>query len=224
MVEGDRLMGKALASGLTPIETFITPGHSLETHPDSTIVAPEVLDKASYRNRSEGVIAVFKQFSTRLTDIELTSDPLVLIAESVEKPGNLGAILRTADATSAAAVVTTGIGVDLFNPNVIRASTGAVFAVNYAHAELVDLSTWLDTNSIELVVASPTSDSIYWNTDLTGPLAILVGTEDRGVSAEATSLASSNVAIPMSGVADSLNVSVSAALLAFESRRQRSDR
>jgi len=223
VVEGDRLVDKARASGLDPLEIYVVRGHPLEKHPNSTIVSPGVLDKASYRSRSEGVIAVFKQFSARLSDLGTGQDPLILVAESVEKPGNLGAILRAADAVDVTAVVTTGTGVDLFNPNVIRTSTGAVFSVNHVHSELIDLVAWLDDNDIRLVMASPTADTVYWNADLTGSLAILVGAEDKGVSAEAASLVNDSVAIPMSGTSDSLNVSVSAALLAFEARRQRSD-
>jgi TrmH family RNA methyltransferase len=223
VVEGDRLVDRARTSGFDPIEIYVVPGHPLENHPKSTIVAPEVLDKASYRTRSQGLVAVFKQFSTRLADIKTGPDSLVLIAESVEKPGNLGAILRTADAVGATAVITTGTGVDLFNPNVIRTSTGAVFSVSFAHAQLGDLVAWLDNQGMRLVLASPAATTNYWDADLTGPLAILVGAEHKGVSAEAASHARNSVAIPMAGMSDSLNVSVSTALLAFEAKRQRSN-
>ena len=183
---------------------------------------PGVLDKASYRRQSEGLIAVFAQFPTRLTEIPPESTPLILVAESVEKPGNLGAILRTADAVGATALVTTGSGVDPFNPNVIRSSTGAIFSVPYAHADLAGLTSWLDDNDVDLVVASPEADIVYWDADLSGSIAILVGAENVGVSVEAIAAAQRTVAIPMSGTSDSLNVSVSIAVLAFEAKRQQS--
>ena len=220
VVEGNRLVNRARDRGLNLLEIYVTPGHQLEDEPISTIVEPGVLDKASYRNQSEGLIAVFEQFPTRLTDIAPESTPLILVAESVEKPGNLGAILRTADAVGATALVTTGSGVDLFNPNVIRSSTGAIFSVPYAHADLSDLTSWLDDNDVELVVAFPDADVVYWDADLAGSIAILVGAEHVGVSEEAAAAAQRTVAIPMSGISDSLNVSVSIAVLAFEARRQ----
>jgi RNA methyltransferase, TrmH family len=222
LVEGARLMSRAQANGFTPLEVYVTPGHALESHPSSTIVEPTVLDKASYRSQAEGLIAVFAQFSTSLALIKTGPVPLILIAESIEKPGNLGAIFRTADAVGATALITTGPGVDPFNPNVIRSSTGAIFSVPYAHCDLSDLHRWLVDNTIELVVTSPDAQTTYWETNLTGPLAILVGSEDRGVSDQAATMASKTVAIPMLGISDSLNVSVTAALLAFETRRQRS--
>jgi len=222
LVEGERLMSRAQANGLTPLEIYVAPGHALERDPTSTIVEPAVLDKASYRSQAEGPIAVFAQFSTSLATIETGPSPLILIAESIEKPGNLGAILRTADAVGATAVITAGSGVDPFNPNVIRSSTGAIFSVPYAHSSLSELSQWLDDNTIELIITSPDAQTPYWEANLTGPLAILVGSEDRGLSDQAANLANRAVAIPMLGISDSLNVSVTAALLAFETRRQRS--
>ena len=219
-MEGDRLVNRARDCGLNLLEVYVTPGHRLEDEPISTIVESDVLDKASYRRQSEGLIAVFEQFPTRLTEITPESTPLILVAESVEKPGNLGAILRTADAVGATALVTTGSGVDPFNPNVIRSSTGAIFSVPYAHADLSDLTSWLDDNDVELVVASPEAEVVYWDADLAGSIAILVGAENVGVSDGAVAAAHRTVAIPMSGRSDSLNVSVSIAVLAFESKRQ----
>jgi TrmH family RNA methyltransferase len=145
-----------------------------------------------------------------------------LVAESVEKPGNLGAILRTADAVGATAVITVGSAVDPFNPNVIRSSTGTIFSVPYAHTELSDLARWLNANDIELVVAAPDAEAVLWETDLAGSVAIMVGSENLGLSKEAIAAAQHSVAIPMAGTSDSLNVSVSIAVFAFEVRRQQS--
>jgi len=134
----------------------------------------------------------------------------------------VGAMLRTADAVGATALITTGSVVDVFNPNVIRSSIGAIFSVPYTHAELPQLVDWLKQNAIELVAAVPGIDTAYWSADLTESLAILVGAEDIGLSKEARHAADRLVSIPMAGTADSLNVSVSAALMVFEARRQRS--
>jgi len=223
LVEGDRLIDRARAAGRAPEEIYVTPGHPHQDHPNSTIVEQAVLDKASYRHRSEGIIAVFAQFSIGLSQIELGETPLILIAESVEKPGNVGAMLRTADGAGCTALISTGSGTDVFNPNAIRASTGALFSVPYTHASLIELAQWLVDNKIALVVASPGAETDFWNTDMRGSLAILVGAEDHGPSGEAARLAGRTVAIPMSGISDSLNVSVSAALLVFEAKRQRAE-
>lgn len=220
VVEGDLLFDRARASGLTPLEVYTTPGHRIQS--ESIVVEPEVLDRVSYRNRSQDLIAVFENYSTPIDEIHLESHPLILVAESVEKPGNLGAMLRTADAVGATALITTGSVVDIFNPNVIRSSIGAIFSVPYTHAALPQLVDWLKQHAIELVAAVPGIDTAYWSADLTESLAILVGSEDTGLSNEARNAADRLVSIPMSGTADSLNVSVSAALLVFEARRQRS--
>ncbi len=148
--------------------------------------------------------------------------PCVLIAEALEKPGNLGAILRTADAVAADGVIAVGAPVDLFNPNVIRASTGAVFTVPVAVVGLQRAVSWLSDRGIALVAATPESTESVWSVDLTGPCALLVGSESNGLSPEARAAAGQLVALPMQGAADSLNASVTLSVMAYEAVRQRS--
>ena len=222
VVEGNLLFDRARSSGLTPLEVFVTSGNPVQSELKTTIVDPLALDKASYRNRSQGLIAVFEQFPRPIEAFPIGPSPLILVAESVEKPGNLGAMLRTVDAVGATGLITTGSPVDLFNPNLIRSSTGAVFTVPYAHAGLSELVVWLTERDVELVATVPGATDTYWAADLAGSVAIMVGAEDTGLSREAREAADLTVSIPMSGASDSLNVSVAAALLAFEARRQRS--
>ncbi|MFV1961179.1 MAG: TrmH family RNA methyltransferase, partial [Acidimicrobiia bacterium] len=171
--------------------------------------------------QSEGVIAVFEQLPVRLDQIDTNDTPLILAAESIEKPGNLGAMLRTADASGANGFVAVGETADVFNPNAIRASTGALFSVPVAVCSLDDFGPWLREKSIQLVAASPDSPDTLWDTDMTGASALMVGTEDKGLSESARERSDRLVMIPMSGSSDSLNTSVSLALLAFEAVRQR---
>ena len=224
LVEGARHLERALAAGQTPIEVYYVPGHfdpsdipGVEAHSCSDAA----LSRASYRGSHDGLIAVFRQFDHELDRIQPGSPPLLLLAEGLEKPGNLGAILRTADAVSADAVVAIGDSIDVFNPNVVRASTGALFTVPVAVAELAPALDWLSGRGIELIAASPDGADTYWSADLSGPCALVVGSESDGLSAGARDAADRLVRIPMHGMTDSLNASVSMALLAYEALRQR---
>lgn len=217
VVEGPRLLYRAVDAGLTPVEVYSD--GSVDVPGVTTVtVDPIALDRASYRSRSNGVIAVFEQFSSELEDIELGPNALLLVAEGVEKPGNLGAILRTADAVAATAVVVLGAGVDVFNPNTLRASTGAVFTVPVVTAGLDRLVSWL---KVPLLAASPEGDRLLWDTDLAAGVALMVGAEDEGLSDAAKDAATTLVSIPMLGATDSLNTSVTMALMAYEAVRQR---
>lgn len=221
VVEGPRLVGRAIESGLKHLEAYIDDSIPDLAIPDAILVEPAVLSRASYRTLSEGVIAVFEQFPVTLDSIELDDPPLVLAVESIQKPGNLGAMLRTADAFGANGFVAVGETVDVFNPNVIRASTGALFTVPVAVCNLDDFGLWLDEHSIRLVAASPDSQDTLWDSDMTGASALMVGAEHSGLSKSAMRLSNSLVSIPMLGSSDSLNTSVSLALLAYEAVRQR---
>ena len=141
-----------------------------------------MLDRVSYRKRSEGLLAVFPQTETTLNSIEPRDPALVLVTEGLEKPGNLGAILRTADAAGADAVLTVPGRVDSFNPNVIRASTGGCFTVPVVGVGLTDLIAWTARNRVALVAADPDGPVSLWDSDLTGPLALMVGAEDTGLT------------------------------------------
>lgn len=222
VVEGSRLYQRALDAGLAPQVTFVS-DPAIGGVGETVTVAPEVLDKASYRARSQGLIAVFGQLETALDDLDKGSDPLFLIAENTEKPGNLGAMCRTAAAAGVDAVFTVGDTVDRWNPNAVRSSTGAIFSLPVVATSWDELESWVRDRGIRLVAASPDGGTTLWQTDLNGPLAVVVGAEDEGLSERAQSVAHHLVAIPQAetGV-DSLNASVAAAVVLFEAVRQRS--
>ena len=167
------------------------------------------------------MITVFDQFDLGIDRVEVGPLPLILMAQGLEKPGNLGAIVRTVDAVGADAVMVVDLGIDVFNPNVARASTGAIFTVPLAVADLDTAIAWLSEHRIEMVAADPTADRDLWSVDLSGPCALLVGSEHLGLTTEARDAADTLVSIPMQGVTDSLNASVTMALFAYEARRQR---
>jgi TrmH family RNA methyltransferase len=223
LVEGERLYGRALQAGLVPVATFVAdPG--IETTGETITVDPSVLDRVSYRSRSEGLVAVFPMLDTQLSGIEAGEDPMILILENIEKPGNLGAMARTASVAGASALIAVG-SVDVHNPNAVRASTGAVFDIPIAVTGWEALTPWLAAKGVEVIVASVQGHQPLWETDLTGPVAIVIGAEDRGHSEEAEQRSDRLVAIPQAdGNVDSLNASVAAAVLLFEAVRQRSGR
>ena len=184
-------------------------------------VAPALLDRLAYGDRSEGALAVVRAPATRLDALRLPADPLLVVLEAVEKPGNLGAILRTADAAGADAVVAADPRTDPFNPNVIRASLGTAFTVPLAVAAAAEARAWLAAHGIRVVAARPDAGEVYTAADLRGAVALVVGAEAEGLTAGWTGPGVEPVRIPMLGIADSLNVSVAAAVLLYEARRQR---
>jgi RNA methyltransferase, TrmH family len=222
VVEGEPLYERALGSGLVPVATFVTEGIETDLVGEVSTVEPAALDKASYRERSEGLIAVFPRVPTSIASLEVGASPLLLVTENVEKPGNLGAMLRTAGAAGVDALITAGRHVDPHNPNTVRASTGALFTVPLAVSDWEELGPWLARRDIRVAVATPTGGTPLWDADLTGSLALVVGAEHDGLSGTALALADETVRIPQTdGAVDSLNVSVAAAILLFEALRQR---
>ncbi|MDP9144450.1 MAG: RNA methyltransferase [Actinomycetota bacterium] len=224
LIEGPRDIDRALGAGLQAKEIYYdTARHDACPYPAGLEVGVETaaLDRASYRGRSQGVIAVFGQFPVSLESLTLKPDALILMMEAIEKPGNLGAVLRTADACGADAVIAADPGADPFNPNVIRASTGALFTIPVAVTDLEAAVSWLRKRDVIIVAADPVGTTDLWQADLTGSRAILVGSEHDGLSEEARSAADITVSIPMHGAVDSLNTSISAAILAYEALRQR---
>jgi TrmH family RNA methyltransferase len=184
-------------------------------------LATYVMAKVSYRERPEGILVVAPQQRLPLTNLEFTEPPLLLISEAVEKPGNLGAMLRIADGAGVDAVLLADPITDLGNPNVLRASRGAVFAVPTVVTELAALHDFLTEQGIRMVAVTPEADCLYTEADLRGPLALIVGAEDCGLSEEWLKRAESQVRIPMRGRGDSLNVATAAALVLYEAVRQR---
>ncbi len=177
--------------------------------------------KASYRESPDGWLAVVPNPERALSALTLRDHPLVLVAESVEKPGNLGAMLRTAEAAGVDAVVAASPMTDWGNPNVVRASKGTVFAVPVASAPTAEVVDWLRAAGVTIVVAAPGADRILTDVDLTGGVAVVVGAEHDGVSDEWLEVADAPTRIPMAGRVNSLNVAASAAVVLFEAVRQR---
>lgn len=184
-------------------------------------VQGNVFRKISYRENPDGYLAVFGIPERSLDGLRLGQPPLLLVADSLEKPGNLGAILRTADAARLDAVISCGKPVDLWSPNVIRASRGAAFTVASLEVDDNQAMRWLRNNGIRVIAASPSAIMRYTEADMSGPVAIAVGAEDAGLSAFWMEHSDIQVSIPMLGQVNSLNVSVSAALLVYECIRQR---
>ena len=192
-----------------------------QEHPKTFELSKELYAKVAYREGTEGVMAIVRSRELRLDDLQLGPKPLVMVLEGVEKPGNLGAVLRSADAAGADAVIVCDPLTDLWNPNLIRASIGAVFTVPTVCCSSADAIAWLKARGIHILTAQLQDSSAYYDCDMTGPTAIVMGTEATGLTESWRQAADAHVLIPMLGRLDSLNVSVSAAILLYEAVRQR---
>ena len=184
-------------------------------------VTPQVYEKIAYRGSTEGLIAVVKSKDHGLATLQLPENPLIIILESVEKPGNLGAVLRSADAAGADAVIVCDPLTDLYNPNLIRASIGALFTVPTVAVDSVECIDFLKERGIRILTAQLQDSELYYDMDMTCGTAIVMGTEATGLTNQWRRAADAHIRIPMRGQLDSLNVSVSAAILLFEAVRQR---
>ena len=232
LVEGYEELGLALSAGARPQELYVClalAGASAQQMIDRVSslgavvvrVSRPVFGKIAYRESPDGWLAVLPAVRTSLAALEPGRGPLVLICEGVEKPGNLGAILRTADAAGVTAVIAADPVTDWANPNVVRASKGTVFSVPVASAGTAEVFAWLEEHALALVAAAPDGDVLLTDADLSGPTAIAVGSEAHGLPAAWLERAEARLRIPMFGQADSLNVSTSAAVLVYEAVRQR---
>lgn len=184
-------------------------------------VSPQVYGKMAYRGTTEGVIAEMKVRQLGLDDLRLPPSPLIMVLERVEKPGNLGAVLRSADAAAADAVIVCDPLTDLFNPNLIRSSIGAIFTVPTVACSSEDCIAFLKKRGISILTAQLQDSHLYYDVDMKKPTAIVMGTESTGLTNIWRNAADAHIRIPMKGRLDSLNVSVSAAILLFEAVRQR---
>lgn len=184
-------------------------------------ISKEVYQKIAYRDTTEGVIAVAHAKSFLLSDLQLSENPLILVVESIEKPGNLGAMLRTADAAHIDAVLVADPKTDLYNPNMVRSSVGCLFTNQIAVGTTDEIIDFLDANSISFYSATLQNSTSYHTQDYTLPTALVVGTEATGLTQKWRDRATQNIIIPMQGEIDSMNVSVAAAILLFEAKRQR---
>jgi len=187
-------------------------------------ISEPVARKIAYRNNPEGLLAVAFRTDTDLGRLSPPTGGLVAILDELEKPGNLGAALRTADAGGVDALIATGDGVDFFNPNTVRASLGAVFSVPTANGSARQAVNWCRDQRLQVVAASPSGEVLYTEADLAVPTAIVVGSEDRGLDGLWLSEADLRVRIPQRGAVDSMNASASFAVLLFEAVRQRTQR
>jgi TrmH family RNA methyltransferase len=233
LVEGFDELVMALDSGGRPIALFYCPAlvrdpgqffvldRAREIGSETLELSREVFEKVAYRESPDGWLAELPAVPTDLERLRLGPRPLVLVCDGVEKPGNLGAMLRTADAAGADAVITSPAVTDWGNPNIVRASRGAIFAVPVAEAEQEELISWLRERGLTVVVASPEADTPFTEADLSGGLAIVVGAESQGLGEAWARSADLRISIPMSGRVNSLNVATSAALLVYEALRQR---
>ncbi len=233
LVEGYDELALALASGLKPRELFCCPqlfreaakGELLERARQSGAeiieVSSRVFEKIAYRENPDGWLAIVPAIHRTLADLQLGANPLLIVAEAVEKPGNLGAILRSSDAAGVDGLILCDPTIDLGNPNVVRSSRGALFTLPVAEASSEEALAWLRERKIAIVAATPEANALYTEVNLRGPVAIVVGTEKEGLSAvwrEGTDVAAR---IPMVGRVNSLNVAVAATLFAYEAIRQR---
>ena len=192
-----------------------------EESPLGIEIPEQLYRKVAYRESTEGILAEVEYKSLTLEDLELPENPLVMVLEAVEKPGNLGAVLRSADAAGADAVIICDPLTDLYNPNLIRASVGAVFTVPTVACTSADAIAFLQARGIQILTAQLQDSSLYYDVDMRRGTALVMGTEATGLTGQWREAASAHIRIPMLGRLDSLNVSVSAAILLFEAVRQR---
>ena len=226
-VEGVREISHCIEAGYKPDCIFFCPDIvSEETLPQCRhfALSAGLYAKAAYREGTEGAIGVFQAIEHPLSSLHLKDNPLIAVLESVEKPGNLGAVLRTCDAAGADALVICDPRTDLYNPNLIRASIGAVFTVPTAVCTTGQAITFLKSKGIRILTAQLQDSSLYYDCPMTKGTAIVMGTEATGLSDKWRQAADAHIRIPMLGKLDSLNVSVSAAILLYEAVRQRNDR
>lgn len=225
LVEGYDELTLALACGFQPNTLLSAPELASQTltvpNAEHVTVSRAVFEKISYRDNPDGWLGIFPMPESKLDNLKLSETPLVIVAESVEKPGNLGAILRTADAAGVDALLVCDPRVDVWNPNVIRASRGAVFAVPVVEVKSPEALSWLRSRKMRVLAATPSADALYTQVNMKSPLAIAVGTEDEGLTDFWMKNADAQVKIPMAGRVNSLNVSIAAALMTYEAVRQR---
>ena len=233
LVDGARELRRALDAGVEVVEAFVhdaalggedaraaLDGLAGTSAPVHRVTAP-VLAKVAFGDRSEGLVAVIRLPPPSLADVPLPDDALFVVLEGVEKPGNVGAVLRSADGAGATAVIAASPRTDLANPNVIRASAGTVFALPVAAAPTPEVLAWLRANQVRILATRVEASRPYTDVDVRGRVALVFGAEDEGLTDDWTGDDVTAIHLPMHGMADSLNVSVSAAVVLYEARRQR---
>lgn len=234
IVEGYRECRRALDKGYKPHAIFHCPDFYLKNENEPQLVADAAkagaevftcskacFTKIAYKERPDGLLMVGPHVSIKLGDLQLPPHALVIVTEAIEKPGNLGTILRSADAAGAAAVIVCDRTTDIHNPNVVRASTGTMFSVPIVEASSEEALAYLKAHGFSILAATPHAEKLHSEVDLTGNVAIALGAEQYGLTAKWMDGADLRVRIPMLGMADSLNVSAAATILVYEAVRQR---
>jgi TrmH family RNA methyltransferase len=234
LVEGYREIRRALEKKVALTDLYFAPEWFLGENEPALIeqarvagagifeLSKEAFAKVAYRERPDGLLAVAPQWRRSLGDLVLPLIPFLLVVEAIEKPGNLGTILRSADAAGCDAVIVCDPVTDIFNPNVVRASTGVLFSVPLVVEESAPVAAWLREKKIRTVATTPAAEKIYSDADLRGSLAVVMGSEQYGLSEFWLKNADLPVRIPMAGQADSLNVAMATIITLFEAVRQRS--
>lgn len=237
LAEGYRALVRALAGGYPLKEIFVCPEcFPPEKHHEEELlaqwaargarlirVAPLPFEKMCYRDRPEGLLGVGPQLHRGLEALKPAKNPFYLVAEQIEKPGNLGTIMRSSDAVGVDGLILCDSRTDLFNPNVVRASTGNLFTLPVAEATTRETIPWLKKKGVKILATSPHADPLYTQVDLTVPVAVAVGAEQYGLTKPWIEQADLVVRLPMMGEADSLNVSTATSILLYEVLRQRLD-
>jgi TrmH family RNA methyltransferase len=233
LVEGYREIRRALEKKVALREVYFAPDWYLGENEPALLaqaaaagaelyeLSKDAFAKVAYRERPDGLLAVAPQWQRRLDELALPAEPFLLVVEAIEKPGNLGTILRSADAAGCDAVIVCDPVTDIFNPNVVRASTGVLFSVPLVVAESAAVAAWLAERRIRAIATTPAAEKIYSAADLRGPLAVIMGSEQYGLSEFWLKRADLLVRIPMAGQADSLNVAMATIITLFEAVRQR---
>ena len=229
VLEGQRELELALKGGYTISTIFFEPSLFSETSLEKynsakeiISVSKEVYQKIAYRGTTEGIVALVESKNNTLENLKFKNNtPLILIAEAPEKPGNIGALLRTADAANLDAVLIANPKTDLYNPNIIRSSVGCVFTVPVAMGNTNEIISFLNAKNVNIYCAALTASVNYTSIDYTNATAIVVGTEATGLTDTWLNASKKNIIIPMEGEIDSMNVSVSASIILFEAKRQR---
>lgn len=233
VIDGVREISRAFEAGAVLTEVFICPEY-YQTKGDEGFIAKllakdipvceisrEVFYKIAFGDRREGIIAICRPEHKNLQALALGKNPLVVVVENVEKPGNLGAIARTCDGAAVDALLVADLKSDIYNPNVIRSSMGAIFSIPIVQAPPEDILDFLLENDIKIVATSPYGEKVYANANLKEPVALVVGSEQLGLSDFWMRHSHSQVRVPMHGRADSLNVSITTAIIVYEALRQR---
>jgi len=234
LIDGARELSRAISAGVRMLEVFVCEplctgddarrllGALNECDAEILPTTEEVFEKLAFGQRSEGVLGIAEMPSASLRDLVLPERPLVAVLERVEKPGNLGAVLRSADAAGVSAVIAADPRTDLYNPNAIRASLGTIFTMPVCAAGSEETRRWLRRRQLAVYAARVDASIPYTDSDYRGPTAVVLGSEAEGLSEAWSGDEVTAVRLPMRGVADSLNVSVAAAVLFYEALRQRS--